>query len=144
MTKKAGKNERLSIPLKHRPEYTRLLTRTLPPIIHTEEQNALYLAELEALLEREHSLSRAEKELADLLTVLIEKFEAENYDLPPVGPLAIIEFLMEQHNLRQKDLADVFGSPSIVSEVLNGKRELNKHHIQRLSERFHISPELFF
>lgn len=134
----------LPIPLKHRPEYTRLLTRTLPAIIHTEEQNAFYLAQLEALLDRERNLSRAEKELADLLTLLIEKFEAEHYDWPSAGPLAVIEFLMEQHNLRQKDLADVFGSPSIVSEVLHGKRELNRLHIQRLSERFHVSPELFF
>jgi HTH-type transcriptional regulator/antitoxin HigA len=38
----------------------------------------------------------------------------------------------------------VFGTPSIVSEVLNGKRKLNKDHIKRLSRRFHISPELFF
>jgi HTH-type transcriptional regulator/antitoxin HigA len=51
---------------------------------------------------------------------------------------------MEQHALRQKDLADVFGTTSIVSEVLNGKRELNKEQIRRLSERFHVSPEVFF
>jgi HTH-type transcriptional regulator/antitoxin HigA len=52
--------------------------------------------------------------------------------------------LMEQHGLKQKDLKDVFATPSIVSEVLSGKRELNKDHIERLSERFHVSPELFF
>jgi len=51
---------------------------------------------------------------------------------------------MDQHSLRQKDLVDVFGTPSIVSEILSGKRELNKEHIKRLSERFHVSPELFF
>jgi len=39
---------------------------------------------------------------------------------------------------------DVFGTPSIVSEVLNGKRELNKEQIRRLSQRFHVSPEVFF
>jgi HTH-type transcriptional regulator/antitoxin HigA len=39
---------------------------------------------------------------------------------------------------------DVFGTPSIVSEVMSGKRELNKDQIKRLSERFHVSPELFF
>jgi HTH-type transcriptional regulator/antitoxin HigA len=51
---------------------------------------------------------------------------------------------MEEHQLRQKDLAEVFGTESIVSDVLNGKRELNKDHIKRLSERFHVSPEVFF
>jgi HTH-type transcriptional regulator/antitoxin HigA len=51
---------------------------------------------------------------------------------------------MEQHGLKQKDLADVFGTPSVVSEVMSGKRELNKEQIRRLSERFKVSPELFF
>jgi HTH-type transcriptional regulator/antitoxin HigA len=51
---------------------------------------------------------------------------------------------MDQHGLRQQDLVDVFGTPSILSEMLSGKRGLNKDHISRLSERFHVSPELFF
>lgn len=50
---------------------------------------------------------------------------------------------MEQHNLLQKDLVDVFGTRSIVSEVLSGKRKLNKDHIERLSARFHVSAEVF-
>lgn len=51
---------------------------------------------------------------------------------------------MEAHNLRQKDLLDVFGTESIVSEVLRGKRELTKQHIRRLSKKFHVSPAVFF
>jgi len=51
---------------------------------------------------------------------------------------------MDQHGLLQKDLTDIFATPSIVSEVLSGKRELNKDHIRRLAERFRVSPELFF
>jgi HTH-type transcriptional regulator/antitoxin HigA len=85
-----------------------------------------------------------ESELADLLTLLIEDFETRHYELPKSSPLEAIEFLMDQHGLKQKDLAEVFGTPSIVSEVMNGKRELNKEHIRRLCERFHVSPELFF
>jgi len=79
-----------------------------------------------------------------LLTLLIEDFEEKHYKLPKGKPLDVLRFLIEQHNLLQKDLADVFGTPSIVSEVLNGKRELNKAQIARLSARFHVSPELFF
>jgi HTH-type transcriptional regulator / antitoxin HigA len=41
-------------------------------------------------------------------------------------------------------LVKVFGTASVVSEVLSGKRELSKEHIRRLSRRFHVSPELFF
>ena len=51
---------------------------------------------------------------------------------------------MEANELRQKDLVDVFGTESIVSDVLNGKRELTKEQIRRLSKRFHVSPAVFF
>ncbi len=64
--------------------------------------------------------------------------------VPRAMPLEALKFLLDQHSLLQKDLAGVFGTPSIVSEVLSGKRELNKDHIKRLSRRFHVSPELFF
>jgi HTH-type transcriptional regulator/antitoxin HigA len=49
---------------------------------------------------------------------------------------------MEANNLRQKDLAPMFGSESVVSEVLRGKRPLNKHHIGNLSRHFKVSPEV--
>jgi HTH-type transcriptional regulator/antitoxin HigA len=89
-------------------------------------------------------MTPAEKERTELLTLLIEDFEEKQYSLPRAKPLEVLQFLMDQHGLKQKDLVDVFGTPSIVSEVLNGKRELNKDHIKRLSERFHVSPEVFF
>jgi HTH-type transcriptional regulator/antitoxin HigA len=85
-----------------------------------------------------------EKELAELLTLLIEDFEDRHYALPKASPLEILQFLMEQQNLRQADLLDVFKARSIASDVLGGKRELTKEHIRRLSERFHVSPEVFF
>jgi HTH-type transcriptional regulator/antitoxin HigA len=51
---------------------------------------------------------------------------------------------MDANDLRQADLLDVFGTASVISEVLKGKRELSKAHIAKLSERFRISPALFF
>jgi HTH-type transcriptional regulator/antitoxin HigA len=103
--------------------------------------NELYLEQVADLLRREDTLSPAERQL---LTLLIEDYEEKHYNLPRSGPLAVLAFLMDQHSLKQKDLTDVFGTPSITSEVLSGKRELNKEQIRRLSTRFHVSPELFF
>jgi HTH-type transcriptional regulator/antitoxin HigA len=51
--------------------------------------------------------------------------------------------LMAAHDPKQKDLVDIFGTPSIVSEVLHGKRELTTEHIRLLSERFQGTPDLF-
>ena len=126
------------------PEYGTLLKRVAPKVIRTERENEAYTAVLYELDQRSKRLTAAEKELAELLTLLIEDFEEKRYRLPRAKPLEVLRFLMEQHSLLQKDLADVFGTRSIVSEVLSGKRELNKDHIARLSARFHVSPELFF
>jgi HTH-type transcriptional regulator / antitoxin HigA len=125
-------------------EYGRLLTKFSPKVIRTEKANEEYTGALYALDQRSAKLTRAEKELAELLTLLIEDFESKRYKLPRAKPVEILRFLMDQYGLKQKDLADVFGTRSIVSEVLSGKRELNREHIQRLSERFHVSPEAFF
>jgi HTH-type transcriptional regulator/antitoxin HigA len=126
------------------PAYTALLARIPPRVVRTEEQNEEYIAALYELEQGHKRWTKAEAELADLLTLLIEDFEEKNYRLPKASPLQVIAFLMEQHGLKQKDLTDVFGTASIVSEVLNGKRELNKEQIRRLSARFNVSPELFF
>jgi HTH-type transcriptional regulator/antitoxin HigA len=125
------------------PVYGKLLAKALPRVIQSEEENDRYIQTLLAL-EQNGTLTPEEKDLADLLTLLIEDFEEKHYQLPKASPLEAITFLMDQHGLKQKDLVDVFGTPSIVSEVLSGKRDLNKDHIARLSKRFRVSPELFF
>jgi HTH-type transcriptional regulator / antitoxin HigA len=125
-------------------EYSALLERTPPRVIRNEKENEAYTEILYDLDQRSKTLTPAEKEFAELLTLLIEDFEEKRYRLPRSKPLGVLKFLMQQHDLKQKDLLDVFGTPSIVSEVLSGKREMNKEHIKRLSERFGISPELFF
>ncbi|MGD0696696.1 MAG: transcriptional regulator [Terriglobia bacterium] len=124
--------------------YSTLLSRFTPKVIRTEEENEKYTEILYDLDRRSKTLTPAEKELADLLTLLIEDFEEKHYQLPRAKPLEVLRFLMEQHGLKQKDLIDVFGTPSIASEVLSGKRDLNKEHIKRLSGRFQVSPEVFF
>jgi HTH-type transcriptional regulator / antitoxin HigA len=97
---------------------------------------------LEALDGKPHP-TPPEKELADLLTGLIENFEAKHYGLKKATATEGLLELIEAHGLKQKDLVDIFGTPSIVSEVLNGKRRLTTEHIRRLSERFAVTPEVF-
>jgi len=124
-------------------EYVALLTMTLPHVIHTEEENERCIAALEALDSR-GELSVEEERIAELLTLLVEDFEDNNYALPPASPVEIVRHLMDSNGLRQVDMIDVFGTASIASEVLNGKRELAKGHIEKVSRRFNVSPALFF
>jgi len=124
-------------------EYRRLLTRSLPKVIETQKENEACIRLLEKLDERSEQLTAAEKKLAELLTVLIEDFEERRYKLKPAAPQEAVLELMRANGLKQKDLVEVFGTPSMVSEVLSGKRALSKEHIRRLSDRFHVSPEVF-
>ncbi len=104
--------------------YAHLLAKIPPKVIRSEAENDHYVEALYAL-EQKRSLSREEKELAELLTLLIEDFEQKRYQMPRATPLQTLSFLMEQHGLRQKDLVDIFGTRSIASEVLNGKARIN-------------------
>ncbi|HTQ61232.1 MAG TPA: helix-turn-helix domain-containing protein [Candidatus Solibacter sp.] len=114
-----------------------------PQPIASEAQNEHY-TEVLYNLERRGKLSAAEEKYAELLTVLIEAYEEEHYPIRAASPIEVLAELMTANNLKQKDLAPLFGSESIVSEILNGKRELNKHQIEKLSRRFKVSPALFF
>lgn len=127
-----------------RPEYATLLARTLPAVIHSEKENEHYTALLEELDHKPGKLTPAEQRLAELLTLLIGDFEEKHYSLRPATGIEALEELMDANGLKQKDLIDIFGTPSIISEVLNGKRKLTTEHIRKLSRRFHVSPELFF
>ena len=127
-----------------RPEYATLLAKTLPAVIHSEKENEHYTALLEELDRRPGKLTTAEQRLAELLTLLIEDFEEKHYSLKASTGIEVLEELIEAKGLKQKDLVDIFGTPSIISEVLRGKRKFTTEHIRKLSRRFHVSPELFF
>jgi HTH-type transcriptional regulator/antitoxin HigA len=126
-----------------RSEYAALLCSTLPAVIRSEAENERCLRLLEELDRKGNRMTAAERRMADLLTLLIEDFEEKNYALKAGTPVDVLNELMRANDLKQKDLLDVFGTPSIVSEVLHGKRQLTTEHIRRLSRRFHVSPEVF-
>jgi HTH-type transcriptional regulator/antitoxin HigA len=126
------------------PAYAELLAQTSPGVIHSEKENEHFIGILEKLERRSQSWSVAEARLAELLTLLIEDFEEKNYRLKAATPVEVLGELMESNHLKQKDLIDIFGAESTVSAVLNGKRDMTREHIKRLSARFRISPEVFF
>jgi HTH-type transcriptional regulator/antitoxin HigA len=126
----------------HIPEYAAVVAKYTPKVIRTEAENEYYTSVLQELDARFDQLNDAEKDFTDLLTLLIEDFEAKHYELPKASPSEVIRFLMEQHSLKQRDLLDIFGNASVTSEVLSGKRELSKEHIRKLAARFSIPVDL--
>ena len=82
-------------------------------------------------------------ELLDTLGTLVHAYEEEHEPIPDASGIEVLEYLMEEHDLRQVDLPEI-GSQGVVSEILNGKRELNVRQIKVLAERFGVSPTVFF
>ena len=103
--------------------YGQLLRRALPHVIRTDEECERLTSELLRLDEREDA-TREEKELGELLTVLIDEYEARRYPIRQASPRQMLHHLMEARNLTQKDLWKVFGSKGITSEVFHGKRSI--------------------
>ena len=83
----------------------------------------------------------AEGEEIELLSLLVEKYEHENYPIEAPNPIEAIKFRMEQMNLKQSDIAILFGGKTRVSEVLNGKRSLTLKMITLLNRYLGIPLE---
>jgi|SRR5580704_7539117 HTH-type transcriptional regulator/antitoxin HigA len=122
--------------------YGQLLWRTLPHVIRTDEECERLTSELLRLDQRDHATPE-EKELAELLTVLIDEYEERRYPIRKASPQQTLHHLMEARNLTQKDLWKLFGSKGVASEVFHGKRSISKTQAKKLAAFFHVSAELF-
>jgi HTH-type transcriptional regulator/antitoxin HigA len=124
-------------------KYGALLATALPAVIKTEEENERMLAVAEQLIDKGQSRTPEEDQLFELVTKLIEDFEDEHYPIPDAPPHRVLQFLMEQNDLRQSDLLPIFGSRGYVSDVVNGKRAISKSHAKALGKMFQVSPDVF-
>ena len=110
---------------------------------HTEKQYNKLVRVLDELIDEvgnneKHSLAP----LMETVGNLIEEYENDHYIKSNSNPIEVLKFLIQENNLNQKDLY-ILGSQGVVSEILNGKRELNIRQIKRLAERFNVSPSVF-
>lgn len=108
-------------------------------IIKTEEDYNKALERLEVIFQAPADSEEGDE--AELLAVLIEKYEDEHYPIEAPDPIEAIKFRMEQMGLSQSDLAKVIGYRSRVSEVLNKKRKLNLQMIRNLHKQLNIPYE---
>ncbi len=78
----------------------------------------------------------------EILSILIDRYENENFPIGMPDPIEAIKFRMEQMGMKQKDLAEVVGFKSRVSEILNKKRKLTLEMIRKLNATLHIPTEV--
>jgi len=80
--------------------------------------------------------------MMDVLGVLIEAYKDQSIPEPEGDSVSVLKYLMEEYGLKQKDLSEL-GSQGVVSEILNGKRELNLRQVRALGERFKVPASVF-
>ncbi|MEM8720457.1 MAG: transcriptional regulator [Cyanobacteria bacterium P01_G01_bin.39] len=122
--------------------YAQLLAKYQPKVIESEAENdrAIELAQ-----ELEHKANRSNEEdaILELLVIIIEKFEDENHPIPEGTLHSMLLHLMESNNTKQENLVGVLGSRGVVSEVVNGKRNISKAQAKALAEFFSVDVGLF-
>ena len=97
------------------------------------------LGRIEQLMEAKPG-SKAGDEL-DVLTTLVEAYEAKHHPIYPPDPIDAIIFRMDQLGMTRKDLETVLGGRGRVSEILTRKRNLSLEMIRRLHRKLHIPLE---
>ena len=111
-----------------------------PKIIKTKEEYTAALALVETLMDAKAG-SPKEEEL-ELWSLLVERYEQEQFPIDLPDPVAAIKFRMEQEGLRQKELEKYFPGKNRVSEVLNHKRPLSIGMIRALHRGLGIPAEV--
>jgi len=112
-------------------------------IIKSVTQYKEYCGALEKLLEKDGNSKDVQDEI-ELLTLLIERWDAEHTTLNEVDPIELLHSLMHDKKMKAKDLVEILGvSKGLVSDILNYKKGLSKEIIRILSAHFKVSQEAF-
>lgn len=109
-------------------------------VIKTEKDYQKALSRLEVIFDAKKN-SKLGDEL-ELLSLLIDNYEKDKFPIDLPDPIEAIKFRMEQLGYKQKDLAEVMGLKSRVSEILNRKRKLTLEMIRKLNEVLGIPTEI--
>lgn len=125
-------------------KYGRLLAETLPVVITSESEYDRVVSLMNKLaVIPEDKITVEQERLLDLLSLLIETYDEEHYQIPDAAPHEVIQLLMQERGLRNKDLESALGSRGVTSEVISGKRRSSKTQIKKLAEFFGVAPEVF-
>lgn len=112
-------------------------------VITSKIQYRAYCTFLEALIFKNEQDRNTKDEIA-LLTLLIEKWEADNIASAELDPIQLLHSFIKDHHLKAKDIVEILGvSKGYVSDILNYKKGLSKAVIRKLAAYFKVSQEAF-
>ena len=112
-------------------------------VIKSAKQYAEYCDRLEELVVVK-KLTRSQRDVVELLTLLIEKWDEAHNAFAESDPIELLSFLMKENNVKAVDLATDLGvGKSLISDILSYRRGLSREVIRKLSLRFKVNQELF-
>ena len=111
--------------------------------IRSERDLERAIAVINSLIDR-NTRSPDEEDYLDVLGDLVEKYEHEHHPMPPVSYADMLRHLVEARDTTQAEVAAETGiAESTISEILTGKRGMNRRHIEVLARHFKVSPAVF-
>lgn len=101
------------------------------------------ISTINSLLDRE-KLDRGEQDYLDVLGDLVENYEEENHPIEAANDAEMLAFLLDLKSISQTQLANQTAiASSTISDVLSGKRQLTRSHIEKLAAFFQVTPGVF-
>ncbi len=122
--------------------YSQLVAQVTPKVIETENEYEQFLAVAERLTFKKDQTPE-ESALYDLVTMLVETYEAQHYSIDESSPSEVLSHIIESSGINRVELVDIFGSNEILSQVLAGKKEINTSQANILGDKFKLSPTIF-
>lgn len=109
-------------------------------VIKSKKQYKAYLQRMLEIFDAKKGSPESDE--LDLLALVIEKYEEEQFEIPAPDPIEAITFIMEQNNLKDEELGRILNSRSRASEILNRKRKLSLNHIRLIRKELNISADV--
>ena len=122
--------------------YSQLVAEVTPKLIETEDEYDRFLAVAERLTFKQEQTPE-ESALYDLVTMLVETYEAQHYSIDRSSPVEVLEHIIESSGIDRSELVKMFGSEESLDRVLAGRDLINSTQAQALAKRFKLSPRIF-
>jgi HTH-type transcriptional regulator/antitoxin HigA len=123
--------------------YIELLQKLPPRPIKSEAELHAVQEMIDSLLDS-GEITPEKQDYINVLGILVHEYEEKYISIPDLCGVELLKALINEFNLKQKDLVPIFKTESIVSAILNGQRKFTVEHIEKLADFFNISPSVFF
>jgi HTH-type transcriptional regulator / antitoxin HigA len=110
--------------------------------VETEDEYEQFLAVAERLTFQQNQTPE-ESALSDLVTMLIEAYEVQHYEIDRASPSEVLQHIIESSGIDPVELVNIFGSSELVTQVLAGTKSIDPSWAQALGDRFKLSPKIF-